>query len=443
MEKNNLSYIFIPFYFDNEEEYKSIVSKCNDSGFTRLDDDYKYLFKYVTERMGKREYSHFVNKTLEPSDKVYESFYSNGKRDEEGNLKFKAIGADFQILEAQVYCFNTGVCIFVFAIHFKDDEPFKISENLYNFKKVGRTYFRLKGTDDERITFLDYARKLIGNQNFMYFQNSEHERSNILTYLEVDAPADGSEDLPETYKKELFFLRNCYGKNYTYDEKYNVCPEGEFHYHSKYVIWGLTNEAAVCLACPDMDKTNFIRNHFYPNFRKQYFSMYILLLHQKYVLYMFLMKIIDLEEAGKDQQEQLRILEQYKATLYDFEKDFLFSCVTEVPQYQMLYTKIYKQFSIADMVVDVHEPIRSIGSIKREQYEESVRKEDEKQNGLLFFLALLGIASALVDSFDYIEKTLGIIAPSVVVITQIIAFLIIVIGTIWFVWKAKKKDVNG
>lgn len=62
--------------------------------------------------------------------------------------------------------------------------------------------------------------------------------------------------------------------------------------------------------------------------------MYILLLHQKYALYMFLMKVDsgDCKNCG-DSGKYMDELEKYRKELYEFEADFVFACVTEVPQY--------------------------------------------------------------------------------------------------------------
>ena len=57
------------------------------------------------------------------------------------------------------------------------------------------------------------------------------------------------------------------------------------------MIWGVSQEAAVCITCPEMGRGPFIRTTFYRNFNDQYLYMYILLLHQKYVLYMFLTEL--------------------------------------------------------------------------------------------------------------------------------------------------------
>lgn len=87
--------------------------------------------------------------------------------------------------------------------------------------------------------------------------------------------------------------------------------------------------------------------------------MYVLLLHQKYVLYMFLTRI------GIGMYNNLATLEEYRQDLYEFETDFVFTCVTEVLQYQNLYYRMTEVFSLKNVYEDIHEPLISLGEIRR------------------------------------------------------------------------------
>ena len=114
--------------------------------------------------------------------------------------------------------------------------------------------------------------------DFFFYANEGTERANLLTYLEAD--------FSENFEYELFYLRRCYKEDYLYytDEKQN---DREIYTASKNTFWGLSPEAAVCIVCPEKGGEEFLRTRFYKNFNKQYLFMYILLLHQKYVLYLF------------------------------------------------------------------------------------------------------------------------------------------------------------
>lgn len=232
----------------------------------------------------------------------------------------------------------------------------------------------------------------ISEIKFFYYANPSTERANVLTYLEVDPKDD--------YKRELFYLRRCYSEGFIFAENEKLDAD-EIYIPSKDTVWGISPEAAVCLACPGFGRQKFIQGTFYKNFNAQYLFMYVLLLHQKYVLYMFLTKI------GIGTYNNLDTLEDYRHQLYEFETDFVFSCVTEVPQYQYLYDKMTEAFSLKKMYEDVHEPLISLSEVRRESAENEQKKRDVNVNRALLMLSVLSFFSALVDSFDFVDSFFG------------------------------------
>ena len=133
--------------------------------------------------------------------------------------------------------------------------------------------------------------------------------------------------------------------------------------------------------------------------------MYILLLHQKYVLYRFLALVGT--KTGRD----LDLLEDYREKLYSFETDYVFSCVTEVPQYQNLYEKLTDAFALKSMFEDVREPLIALREVRTEQAALDQKKRDARVNKGLLVLSLLTLFSALIDGFDFIGAVLPRLAP--------------------------------
>ena len=68
-------------------------------------------------------------------------------------------------------------------------------------------------------------------------------------------------------------------------------------------------------------------------------------------------------------------LEEYRRRLYDFETDFVFSYVTEVPQYQELYDRVAQSFALRRLFEDVHKPLNSLADVRREAAEEEHRED--------------------------------------------------------------------
>ncbi|MDO4332678.1 MAG: hypothetical protein Q4C58_08320 [Eubacteriales bacterium] len=403
-----------------------------------MHDEIVYMLKYVADKLNSRDRKNCQCFHYELNDgarkelglALADSWYTTSPHNfRNASEKFR-----FQILGVQLYCFSTTVCIMAFKLHFEKDDPLWISAAQYYLKKVSREKIYPDGQPDEAATMLQLAENImetfrkISDFSFFYYANPSTERANVLTYLEVGPKED--------YKYELFYLRRCYSEGFLFAENEKQDSE-EIYSPSQDTIWGISPEAAVCLVCPDRGRRSFLQGTFFRNFNAQYLFMYVLLLHQKYVLYMFLTKI------GVGTYNNLEMLEEYRHQLYEFETDFVFSCVTEVPQYQNLYDRMVQAFSLKKMYEDVHEPLLSLGEVRRVTSENEQKKRDDNVNKALFMLSVLSFFSALIDSFDFAESFFGwFLTETGVKIVQVICVLLIV-GTAVFVfrslWKTKKE----
>ncbi len=434
----NTSYIFIPFTFDREDRF-GILAEAMDkhSAWELVTDKITYLLKYIVDKFNAQDREncqcfHYKLREEYASDfglSFHDTVYA--VRDENNDSVFY----DFRMQSLQFYCFSTTVGIAALQIEFIDSDPYRISNAEYHLKKVARKKNSIFVRDNPSISFtlLDKVKAAlavldrVNPPDFFFYANEGTERANILTFLEVEDTVDDQprscanrKDIP--FKKELYYLRRCYHKDrfsYMEDEKLD---EVEIHSAGQNILWGISPEAAVCLAYPeDSDKT-FTRTVFFTNFNAQYLFMYILLLHQKYVLYMFLTRI------GIGALNSLGTLKKYSDELYEFETDFVFSCITEVPQYQMLYEKMSAAFSLKTLYDDVREPLTSLSEIRerenekeRRAKEEAQQKKEKRLNLTLSFLSLLTLFSALFDGFSFIDTFVsGSVPTAVSVILKVI-----------------------
>ena len=111
-----------------------------------------------------------------------------------------------------------------------------------------------------------------------------------------------------------------------------------------------------------------------------------------------------LTQIGIGTYNKLETLEEYQHQLYEFETDFVFSRVTEVPQYQNLYNRLAEAFALKEMFLDVREPLVSLSEIRRTANEKKQQNRDNAVNRSLFMLSLLTFFSALLDGFDFVES---------------------------------------
>lgn len=396
----NISYIFIPFIFKNQADFSPLIEAFNNSdSWEQIHDEIVYMLKYVADKIDSHNKEACQCFHYKLKDSYRDKFGLATENDWFSTTTYSFRGQEekalFRILSVQLYCFSTTVGIVAFKIHLEKDDPFWVSNAQYHLKKVSREKIFI-GDSARATTMLDISKMLvsefapISEITFFYYANPSTERANVLTYLEVKPQ--------NSYKKELFYLRRCYSDGFIYIEN---SKSDEIFIPSKDTVWGISPEAAVCLVCPGYGRAKFLQETFYKNFNAQYLFMYVLLLHQKYVLYMFLTKI------GIGTYNNLDTLEEYRHALYEFETDFVFSCVTEVPQYQNLYDRMTEAFSLKKMYEDVHEPLISLGEVRRETAENEQKKRDDKVNKALLMLSVLSFFSALVDSFDFVNSFFG------------------------------------
>lgn len=401
----NISYVFLPFSYGSGDKFLEMVNYLDrHSSWILLHDEIHYMFRFAAEKMDSRDREHCRCFHYQFNSSYRKQFNFSVSREawyltEQHSFQERETSFRFQILDVEMFCFSTGVGIMAFKLHFANNQPYWVSAAEYYLKKVSREQIRQETGIGTPVTILSLAETLLHecraslNIEFFFYTYPETERANILTCLEVEPKED--------YTEELFFLRRCYNDGFLFvsDPK---SEENEIFYTSRDILWGISPEAAICLTMPaDSRRHSFFDDKFYRNFENQYLFMYVLLLHRKYALYLFLTRI------GVGMNNDIKRLEEYRRKLYEYETDYTFSRVTEVHQYQILYDRLEKVHALDKLYEDVREPLVSLGDVRREASEKKEKKRDGQVNYALNILALLGIASALVDSFDFIGSITG------------------------------------
>ena len=404
-EYRNFSYVFIPFSLKNQNCFDDFIRDVEASGcWKTVREKLTYMFRFVADKLN----------CTDPEDRRVVHYYLDGK--DPGvqtmglvNCRFGTIplayGGEktsfgFRLRDVQLFAFSTGVCILAIRVSFDSSDPYRVAAAQYYLKKVSRPIVLPEGTQ-KKTSILELSKRAMAgiiekyDMDFFFYANEGTERANFLTFLEVPPQ--------ESYTRELFFLKWAYHDQFSYCDGADDA-EKENYVASDDVVWGITASAAVCLTCPEKGGGDFLRGMFVKNFQEQYLFIYAFLLHQKYVMYMFLTRI------GVGMKNDQAMLERYKKELYEFETDFIFSHVTEVPQYQRLYGRIEEAFALKEMFRDVHEPIRSLAEMRNRAAEEEQNAYDNRMNQALNTLSWLTVITALLDIVgvsDGVERLLG------------------------------------
>ncbi|MCD8109837.1 MAG: hypothetical protein LUE14_07025, partial [Clostridiales bacterium] len=465
----NTSYIFIPFHY-TEKKYSETAKNrhfperdentllqricrkiyCEQEKeiavWEPVRDELRYILKYVADKFiceddNRRQCFHYrlneMGRSRYGLGDASDWFLTEEHTYDEQKVRFR-----FQITSVQLFCFTTSICMAAFQVCFDDDDPIRISTAQYYLRKVSKEKIAPERHLSQGLTMLTMAQQMTEVVNsicdlipFYYAVDDSDKRANMFTCLEVMPKED--------YKQELYFLRRCYRKGGYYYLEDKDADAAEIYYASRDIIWGITSEASVCLTCPEMGREKFLKNTFYDRFRAEYLMMYILLLHQKYVLYLFMTKIEGytyhssekLDNRPEQLDKSLEELENYQYQLYKFETDFVFSCITEVPQYQKVYEKMSEAFALRKMYDDVHEPLVSLSEVRRQHSEQLNKKQDAQISSALFMLSLLVFFSALIDSFDFAASFFGIFMSLTAVRVIQAVFIIFILGILIYVLK--------
>lgn len=391
-KRYNESYIFIPLYLSkSKRDFPGIEEALLNTGkWEKTKDEMRYIYRYITDKM----YADCPNERLYFHLKVTEEELSkNGFGEYSDNFSIfpgeNNTEIQFKIVNVHLFSFRTMVSVAAVQVTFDDCDPLYVSTGLYYLKKPNRQHLWINGADTQK-TLMDVVDEMVSksiSEQFepFFYLNSSMERSNTmsLTYHRPGADID----------REAYFLKNCYkekGFEYSVEQK----KDDETLFTTDSYMWGITQEN---LACIIIKHTEHIEKRFIKHFGEQYLFMYVLLLHRKYDLYRILTDI------GVGVQRDLSALKYYKELLYEYQTDYEFERITEVPQYHALYKKIEKKMELDALFSDVVEPIESLSQLKQEKMEEEQAKKNRQIENSLGILSLLTIFSALIDCYSYIE----------------------------------------
>lgn len=412
----HFSYIFIPFSMENPDRFRALTKAVADSGrWDPVQDNIRYMLKYVSDKYvdsdnQNRLFYHFTLRDacrqafqIAPENEWFQTAEKYPVNNIWEHIRF-------HLNKVHLFCFGTRMCILAYQISLEKTEALDVADSLFHLKLADLEVEQVMPVEAEgaakppRTTALQLAQALVEEfqavdpLTFFGHMDPQYARANVLTYLEVPEQ--------ENYDRELFYLRNCYNRRFLYTKNEEL-DRKEIFQNTEDIIWGVTSEASVCLSCPAKGNTRFIRKVFLENFQSEYLFMHVILLHQKYVLYMLL------TELGIGENNDREMLEKYQENLSEFKADFVFSVITEVPQYQNLYDYMVRASALERLYQDVQEPLISLGEIRRKAEEKEQAKRDSNINHALLLLSILSFFSVMADSYGFVDAVFSLLLPDV------------------------------
>ena len=215
----------------------------------------------------------------------------------------------------------------------------------------------------------------------------------------------------------VYHLTNGYTESYHFSEETAQDMKKPF----ADVIWYATQEGVAYVAWPSKDNRETFISTISSKIRTDYFALYIKTLYQSFSLLLY---------ADRIQKEIYADHKQYLEGPVENEVSELFSeinlfltksmatTVSHIHHQSEFYVYLKNQLRIHEDVKSVTSGLNALDSLQREQRDQELqldkeksekreRKRDGKIQAIMGLFAMLGISSALVDTFDFIYKFQG------------------------------------
>ena len=489
---SNYEIVYLPFVFEQSLKRGNGYERVFDQVRKTLTTDsfwecrrleVKYFYKYIADKFNPTS-NNCQCYVYRLSDEALQRYgigadanrylMHNGLADKE------VFSASYRISDVFLHTFRTGINILSFILTrqmcdgiddsgqntrgktLTDEDCLSLAEDLFHIKKINRVKLNLpeRGYDDTPSTTLlglakaivrdtfdgpddAKASDILGSQRFFFFVNEGTERANVFVYAEVSGKdlSSGTTNPPSLppmvaqYRKELFYLRNCYSRSFDYQPSQDELSE--VWSNALQITWGVTGEAAVVLACPDGGRKEFLDTTFRPNVLGQYQLVYLLALHRKYLYYLLLTRF------DGNVLDDVRMLEQFQSDYYEFTANFVFSSITEVVQYKEFFVKLNEIHDLENLGKNIGEPLARLCALKEREEAREEEERDERLNLTFSSLGFLAAVSALYDGFelvggDYLPLTMPRLITFAVVIVLVALALNSLIRTVVDLMRRRK-----
>lgn len=435
-ENDNICFLYIPFSLKNTKP-KEIIKALHDFEISDIWNPKQYrtkkFYKYVSDKLFETE-KKCVTYTVEKSYSNYSYLFNSDIYIKETN----SVGA----INCQTTCFHIDnilmvsykkpVWFIIFQLHFCDDQlyPQKIANTIYFLKKPYHT--ELLGVKDKinrLFNLFEIAQELLKSTlsvsfQLFFYMEEKYARANYLIMLKVDLNI-GEKELIHI----LYYLKHGFSDKYI---RTKISTELDDYYGPNGRIWGITSESVVNIV-RDSGMEDVLKKQF-DEFQSEYFIMFSLLLFQKYTYFYLLTSLTYLDRRDNKQ------LKQYKEFLADFERDYVFSVVTDIPQYKTVYERMVETFDLEKLYVDIYEPVLELNNRQK-------MKQENRISAFGFILSILGLFSIVVDGkqiIDMISSNTSIIQEDVHKVMICLhkysmVFILVLILLLYLIKKVKNK----
>ena len=230
------------------------------------------------------------------------------------------------------------------------------------------------------------------------------DKSVLFTYFTEPSATDDVEDHDGDLINWAYYLST--GSNQQHMITDDV--ESGFFHPFRNVYWNITNEGCACCAKYTKANSDFFTERFTMRFRHDYFSIYVILLHQTYSLLNYSTWIE--KQLTADKTEYLTYaeinrskVEQLLLSINTFLSKNIYASVSHIQHHNDFYSYGVNRMRIKEGVESLALGIDAIGEILEVHENRREASDDSNLNYLFGVLSILVVFSALTDANSLFE----------------------------------------
>ncbi|MBR3436123.1 MAG: hypothetical protein IKG97_00050 [Lachnospiraceae bacterium] len=407
----NQSSFFAPFWAEDYEAFCRSIEK--DSRWKPTPDWQNrpsYFFQYASQIISRKE-----------TFRTY-IYQGGGLSDIYMFQGYEALEHGFQVHEVRLNVFGTGAGFLEYRVKYGDADLETITQFAYHFKKA-RTPDTNKNLDrGGKVSLYDFSRRILPDETAqtLFFTSSAEFKYECHSYhmIKVDRGAYSDAELETCLKK----LQWTYGKQINMD---SADLNGEYNFVYKANAqdwWAGSQESLVDLSIetgdPQLDR--FLKNQKMLQLVRDYRMLYLILLNQRYSALYYI------SQAAENENKPLEFFQKLGYHIARLKNTYSFRLISDDRNYQNLYAELYRIFKIDLLLQDLADNQERLVLLRGEETE----KTDRKINLILVVIAVLSLASVLIDASDYldrwgIDKTVSTIISLAITVLVLVAVLLL------------------
>ena len=199
-----------------------------------------------------------------------------------------------------------------------------------------------------------------------------------------------------------YYLTNGY--NTTYDCSPDIVSEIIRPFNNAY--WFASKEGVSYFKWPNAENEGIFRSVIRTNVKRDYFVLFIKAIYQSYSLQLLGRKIQDDIPAehlqNMKKEDFLKVERRYEETNLFLTKNMATS-VSHIDHQSVFYSYLKRRLRIAEDANSISAGLEALEALQKEKRDEEEKERDDAVQNTLGIISLLAIASALIDSFDFIS----------------------------------------